>query len=477
MRTFMRIALVFACLAAAFVGRVHAQPAAVEGDWFGTLAAGAANLRLAFHIKRAEGALLSGTFDSLDQGAMGLRIETVTFNGSTVRFEMKAPLASFEGTLAADGSRISGTWMQGGATLPLVLTRGVPKPPNRPQEPKRPYPYADEEVVYQNKAAGIALAGTLTLPRATAPVPAVILISGSGPEDRDETVFGHKPFLVLADYLTRNGIAVLRVDDRGVGGSSGKTSAATSDDFAGDVQAGIDYLKGRKEIDPKRIGLVGHSEGGLIAPIVATRSADVAFIVLMAGPGLPGDEILYLQAAAIGKASGAADAQLAANRTVQEQIFRIVKEEKDLTLMTARLQELKQQILSGVPDAQRGAASGMLDAQMAAVATPWFRYFLAYDPRPALEKVKCPVLAIIGERDLQVPFQPNLDAIGAALAKGGNTSVTLMHPPALNHLFQQATTGSPAEYTRIEETMAPAALEAISSWIKKVAALKEVHEP
>lgn len=448
------------------------QAAAIDGDWIGTLAAGGANLRLAFHITRDPAGQLAATMDSLDQGAMGLKIETVNVTGDVVRFEVKAPPAAFEGKFSADRSQIEGAWMQGGASLPLVLKRGTAERPKRPQEPARPYPYIDEEVTYRNKAAGITLAGTLTLPRATSPAPAVILITGSGAEDRDETVFGHKPFLILGDHLTRNGIAVLRVDDRGVGGSSGKTSEGTSDDFAGDAQAGLDYLKTRKEIDPKRIGLIGHSEGGLIAPIVATRSSDVAFIVLMAGPGLPGDEILYLQGAAIAKAGGATDAQISANRGLQEQIFRVVKEEQDPAAASAKLRQLRDLILSGVPEGQKAAASGMLDSQMAAVSTPWFRYFLSYDPRPTLSKVKCPTLAIIGERDLQVPYERNLEAIGAALKAGGNTSVTLMQLSGLNHLFQNATTGSPSEYTRIEETMSPAALNAITEWIQKVSGLR-----
>lgn len=448
------------------------QAAAIDGDWIGTLAAGGANLRLAFHVTRDPAGQLAATMDSLDQGAMGLKIETVNVTGDVVRFQLKAPPAAFEGKFSADRSQIDGAWIQGGVSLPLVLKRGTAERPKRPQEPARPYPYKDEEVTYQNKAAGITLAGTLTLPRAMSPAPAVILITGSGPEDRNETVFGHKPFLILADHLTRNGLAVLRVDDRGVGGSSGKTSEGTSEDFAGDVQAGIDYLKTRKEIDPKRIGLIGHSEGGLIAPIVATRSSDVAFIVLMAGPGFPGEDILYLQAAAIAKAGGATDAQVSANRALQGQIFRVVKEEQDPAAASARLRLLRDQILSGVPEAQKAAASGMLDAQMAAVSTPWFRYFLTYDPRPSLSKVKCPVLAIIGERDLQVPYEQNLEAIGAALKAGGNTNVTLVHLPGLNHLFQTAATGSPSEYTRIEETMSPAALDAVTEWIKKGVGLR-----
>lgn len=476
MRTF-RIAVLSACVLGLSIGlATRQQPgkedAAIEGDWIGTLAAGGTNLRLAFHVTRNPAGQLAGTMDSVDQGAMGLKIETVNVTGDVVRFELKAPAAAFEGKFSADRSQIDGAWIQGGASLPLVLKRGTAEAPKRPQEPKRPYPYTNEQVTYQNKAAGITLAGTLTLPRGASPVPAVILITGSGPEDRDETVFGHKPFLILADHLTRNGLAVLRVDDRGVGGSSGKTSAGTSEDFAGDVQAGIDFLKARREVDPKRIGLIGHSEGGLIAPIVAVRSSDVAFIVLMAGPGLPGEDILYLQAAAIAKAGGATDAQVSANRALQEQIFRVVKEEQDPAATSARLRLLRDQILSGVPEAQKAAASGMLDAQMSAVSTPWFRYFLSYDPRPALSKVKCPVLAIIGERDLQVPYERNLEAIDAALKAGGNGSVTLVRLPGLNHLFQTATTGSPSEYTSIEETMSLAALNAVTEWIKKVSGLR-----
>lgn len=416
--------------------------------------------------------MLTGTFDSVDQGASGLRIDTVTLTGSAVRLDLKTPVARYEGTLSSDGATIEGAWVQGGASFPLTLRRGVPAAPKRPQLPKPPFPYAAEAVSYQNTAAAITLAGTLTLPRATTPAPAVILITGSGAEDRDETVFGHKPFLVLADHLTRNGIAVLRVDDRGVGGSSGKTSDATSDDFAGDVLAGIDYLKTRKEIDPKRIGLVGHSEGGLIAPIAANRSSDVAFIVLMAGPGLPGDEILYLQGAAIAKAAGAPDAAIAANRAGQERIFTIVKEEKDPAIMTARLRQVADSIVAGMPAEQREGTRRLIESQMAALATPWFHYFLSYDPRPALAKVKCPVLALNGERDLQVPYQPNLEAIAAALRAGRNSDATTMPLPGLNHLFQTAVTGSPAEYATIEETMAPAALDAITSWILKVATPK-----
>jgi pimeloyl-ACP methyl ester carboxylesterase len=456
--------LLMMTVTASVASQPQGAPLPIEGDWQGSLAAGGTTLRLALHVVRDAAGALSAKFDSLDQGATGIPFDTVTVTGDVVRFELKAANAVFEGRMSDDRRQIEGRWTQGGGSAPLVLTRGLPAAAQRPQLPAKPYPYNEEQVTYQNKAAGITLAGTLTTPKGL-PAPAVILITGSGAEDRDETIFGHKPFLILADHLTHAGIAVLRVDDRGVGGSSGKTEDGTSDDFAGDVIAGIEYLKGRKEIDPKRIGLIGHSEGGLIAPIVASRSADVAFIVLMAGPGIPGEEILYLQAAAIARVSGAAEAQIAENRKVQERMFEIIRTEKDPAAARERFAAVRDELVAKVPEAQKAAATAQLNGSFTRISSPWFRYFLSYDPRPALQKVKCPVLAIAGERDLQVPYAENLDAIGAALKAGGNTRVTLVHVPDLNHLFQTATTGSPAEYARIEETMAPAALKIITDWI------------
>ena len=253
-------------------------------------------LRILFNISTKTDGSISATMDSLDQGAKGIPVETATYKNGSLKLEVKSIKGTFEGTLKADGKTIDGKWKQAGLDLPLVLNR-IDKVPDlhRKQDPVKPYPYVEEEVVYENKAAGVKLAGTLTLPRSDGQFPAVMLITGSGQQNRDEEIFGHRPFLVLSDYLTRQGIAVLRVDDRGIGGSTGNVSQATTEDFAGDVLSGIEYLKSRKEIDPTRIGLIGHSEGGIIAPIVAVRSPDVAFIVMMAGTGLTGEEILYLQ--------------------------------------------------------------------------------------------------------------------------------------------------------------------------------------
>jgi pimeloyl-ACP methyl ester carboxylesterase len=321
-------------------------------------------------------------------------------------------------------------------------------------------------VVYDNPAAGNRLAGTLTLPRTAAPHPAVLLITGSGQQDRNEALLGHKPFLVLADYLTRRGIAVLRVDDRGVGGSTGEVAKATSADFATDVRAGVAYLKQRKDIDARRVGLIGHSEGGMIAPMVAAGSKDVAFIVLMAGTGVPGEEILYEQSALILKANGASEAAIARNRAAQEKMYAIAKTEKDDAVAARKVREILRQLAaSPVTGTAAKGEDAAAEAQVKMILSPWFRYFLAFDPRPTLRKVRCPVLAINGEKDLQVPPKANLPAIRAALKAGGNRDHTEKELPGLNHLFQACKTGSPTEYSQIEETFNPAALQAMGDWI------------
>ncbi|HEY7545261.1 MAG TPA: alpha/beta fold hydrolase [Blastocatellia bacterium] len=347
---------------------------------------------------------------------------------------------------------------------------------SRPQEPRLPYPYDEQEVVYENKKDGVQIAGTLTLPRSKGLVPAVLLITGSGPQDRNETLLGHKPFLVLADHLTRLGIAVLRVDDRGVGKSTGKFSEATSEDFAADVLAGVEYLKTRKEINPRRIGLIGHSEGGLIAPMVAAKSTDIAFIVMMAGQGLTGEEILYLQGALISKADGVSDDFIAQNRAMQERVFAIVKREKDGVVAERKIREEAvsfREIAASKAEATEeqkktiNVIAAAIESQAKFVVLPWFRFFLTYNPRPALMKVKCPVLAINGEKDLQVPAKENLAAIRQALEAGGNKDYTSLALPNLNHLFQTCRTGAISEYAQIEETISPVALNTISNWILK----------
>lgn len=446
----------------------------VEGTWLGALNVGGTELRIVFHISRDADGAFTATLDSPDQGATGIPVASVIVKGDSVRLEVLAVRGVYEGTCSADGATIDGVWMQGGQTFPLTLERTDEEvaPPARPQEPERPYPYAEEEVTFENAGAGVTLAGTLTTPRSGGPFPAVVLISGSGPQNRDEALMGHRPFLVLADYLTRRGLAVLRYDDRGVGQSTGAFAAATSEDFAGDALAAVAYLKGRADIDPAKIGLAGHSEGGLIAPLAAVQSPDVAYIVLMAGPGLTGEEILYAQGALILRANGVPEEAIARNRAQQAMMFDILKTEPDLAAAAQKLRAaLKTQIaaMSLAEKQAQGFADldeeALINGQVLRVNNAWFRYFLTYDPAPTLQRVTCPVLAVNGEKDLQVPPAENLSAIEAALQAGGNDAVTVVQLDGLNHLFQTAATGAPSEYAAIEETFSPQALSVIGDWI------------
>jgi fermentation-respiration switch protein FrsA (DUF1100 family) len=339
----------------------------------------------------------------------------------------------------------------------------------RPQEPKKPYSYYTEDIVFENKLANINLAGTLSLPTKLGVFPAVILISGSGAQNRDEELLGHKPFLVLADYLTKNGIAVLRFDDRGTAMSKGDFITATTSDFATDVEAALQYLLTRKEIDHKKIGLIGHSEGGMIAPMVANKSKNVSFIILLAGTGIPGDELLLLQQELIGRASGISDEDLQKSKIINTEAFELVKKatnsdqvKKDITELIKK--SIKSDTEAKIPDGI--SESEFISMQVNQITNPWMQFFIKYNPASTLEKVKCPVLALNGDKDLQVPSKVNLEAINKALAKGGNKKVTSKELPNLNHLFQECKTGSPQEYSEIEQTFSPLALTEILNWIQ-----------
>ena len=436
-----------------------AKPSDIDGAWMGTLDTGALKLRVVFHILNTEDGL-TATMDSLDQGMKGLPTTTVTRDGSSLKIEAKNIGGVFEGKIAPDLSSIDGKWSQGGGTMPLVLKPAKDQAElelKRPQNPVKPYPYRDEDVTYDNKIQNVTLAATLTIPQGKGPFPAVVLITGSGAQDRDESLLGHKPFLVLSDYLTRHGIAVLRADDRGTAKSTGDFATATTADFATDAEAGIAYLKTRPEIDPHKIGLIGHSEGGVIAPMIAARNKDVAFIVMMAGTGVPGDQILVAQGEAVAIASGKSSAEAAKNAAKEKEMLTLVETEKDQAILE---KELKERMAGDAPEAQIGV-------QIKQVTSPWFRYFLTYDPATALRKVTCPVLAIYGSLDKQVLPSQNLPPIRKALAESGNKQVEVDELPGLNHLFETAKTGSLAEYSQIEETISPVALEKMSTWILK----------
>ncbi len=435
-----------------------APPPSVAGIWEGALNADGQRLRIVFHIGQAPKGGLSATMDSPDQGAAGIPVSGVTFEKGRLRLEVEAVGGHYFAELEKDGT-LQGTWSQSGAALPLTLHRtgGAPEV-SRPQEPKPPFPYTVRQVTYPGGAPGVTLAGTLTVPEGKGPFPAVLLLVGSGPHDRDETLFGHKPFLVIADFLTRRGLAVLRFDKRGVGQSTGDRAKATDDDYTKDALAGLAFLRSQKEINPKAMGLIGHSEGAIEAVKAAGRSRDVAFIVLLGGPGLPGGQIIEDQIAAMDKAAGVPPEAVAKAVAVEKQFLSIVRSQPDDAKASAQIRQL---VRKEQPEL-KGAA---LDRQIQMAISPWYRQFIAYDPRPDIEKVKCPVLALGGEKDLQVPAMENLLAIRTALQKGGNQRYVVKMLPGLNHLFQEASTGLPTEYGRIVQTFSPQALMIIGTWI------------
>lgn len=424
-------------------------PTSIAGDWYGTLDAGPQKLPVVFHIQ-PDG---SATMESPAQMARSIPAAATVKDGK-LRFELRGVPAGFEGAVSADGKKLEGQWMQGEASLPLSLSRTAPVL-NRPQTPKPPFPYREEQLTYRNPASGLMLAGTLTLPEGKGPFPAVVLITGSGTQDRDETAFGHKPFLVLADALTRKGVAVLRVDDRGAGGSQNSPSSApTLAALTTDVAAGVALLRARADIDPERVGLIGHSEGGQIAPMLAAQDPRIAFLVLMAAPGIKGLDLLAAQNRAI----------FAANGLPQDQIDIMMKNRlawwqtaRDATGETAARVEL-----SALLDRQGLPPESPQRPQILALASPVWRDRLSADPAQALSKVKAPVLAINGGKDLQVDAKANLAAIKAALP--ASTEASVQELPGLNHLLQTAKTGLVVEYSQIEETIAPAALATIVDW-------------
>ncbi len=435
-----------------------AESPTVEGNWLGNLTVQGVTLRLLVHLKSGATGL-TGVMDSIDQSAQGIPMDQVEFTGGQLSFHVPSIAGAFQGSLTEAGA-ISGTWSQGAGAWPLQLKRTTePVTLHRPQEPKPPFPYVAEEVGYDNpQAKDVRLAGTFTHPKGAGPFPAVLLITGSGKQNRDEEIFGHKPFLVIADYLTRRGIAVLRVDDRSAGGSTGNFAASTTEDFATDVTAGVHYLLTRADVDKKHIGLLGHSEGGVIAPMVAARMPQVAFIVLLAGTGLPGDQIVAGQTAKLNLLAGATPQQAAESREFELKLLTIVKTEPDPVERDKKLLAMA----SGNPGLEK-----TLQAQLPTLNSPWYRYFLALDPRPILEKVKCPVLALNGSQDAQVDPDKNLPAIQSALKAGGNLDVTTRVVPGVNHLFQESKTGAVSEYGNIEQTISPQVLSLIGDWIQK----------
>ncbi|MGB7394662.1 MAG: alpha/beta fold hydrolase, partial [Pricia sp.] len=394
----MRIIVVF-LVSVLFSASAIAQD--ITGPWYGKLEIPGSPLRLVLHIERTESGYRS-TLDSPDQGSTGIPVDTTTFENQKLDLFITALGLTYSGELS--WGTFNGTFTQGGFSLPLELSREpiTAANLNRPQEPKAPFPYYSEEVQFPNEDANIRLAGTLTLPETSASgelgrFPVAVMITGSGPQNRDEELSGHKPFLVIADYLTRNGIGVLRFDDRGTEESTGDFKSATSADFATDVQSAVTYLQTREDIDENKIGLIGHSEGGIIAPMVAANNKDIGFVVLMAGIGVPGSELLATQGRLIGKAAGQSNVDVETSAVIRQRMIDMALESEDVPglrkdLITylkseAENEETRKLVPAGVDVDQ------FIESQTNFMATDWMVYFLRYDPSEVLKNVACPVLA------------------------------------------------------------------------------------
>ncbi len=458
----------------AALSTVMAQQKDIAGIWEGKLNVGV-TLRIVFHFEKNADGTFSGSLDSPDQGVKGIPCSNVSLSGDSIMVEIKPINGSFSGTLIND-SVIDGTWAQGNASFPLNVmhVKEVSKV-NRPQTPQPPFNYNSEEVGYDNADKSIHFGGTFTFPKGDGPFPAAILITGSGQQDRDETIFAHKPFSVIADYLTKKGYAVLRVDDRGVGQTTGSAQTATSADFANDVETGLAYLKTRSQVDKNKLGMIGHSEGGLIETIIASRNKDINFIIMLAGPGIKGADLLAEQGVAVMKSSGISEDAVEAYKPLYRQIIEYSITEKDSASAYSKAypafvlwkQQQPSSVLSALQMTDEDADKKIVGSLVKAFGSPWMRYFLSTDPQPMIKKFTCKVLALNGSKDIQVIPSSNLAGIKSALEKSKSKIFETHEIDGLNHLFQHCTKCSVQEYGELEETFAPEALEIMGNWLDK----------
>jgi len=442
----------------------------ITGYWDGRIKILNLDLGFQLEVKKANGSLTA--FLSIPkQGLKDYKLLVFQFNNPEVYFELPSPagVAKFNGKLKADS--ISGTIIQAGIKGSFQLGKST-KPTIAMKEPEKtePLPYLEEEIKFKDR--NILLAGTLTHPKEDKKYPAIILLSGSGPNTRDEEILGFKIFQKIADYFTKKGIVVLRYDKRGTGGSTGNIYEATTEDFTNDAIAAVDFLKKQPFVDEKKIGLLGHSEGGIEAPMAASISNDIAFIILMSGSGVNGGEIILEQQKLNLKIAGASDYVIKGNEELQEKINNALRDDKDLESIRNDLtdfeekdfQNLSQDVKASIQDKDAFIKS-KVQTQITIFNSPWFRYFVKYDPIPALENVKVPVLMTFGELDMQVSVVQNKTKMEEALKRGGNNNYKSIVFPKANHLYQEAKTGSPNEYADLPKEFVPGFLDTISEWI------------
>jgi len=436
-----------------------------QGKWNGVVSIGEQNFRLSYLLNQ-EGDHWVADMMSPDQSDNQFRCDRVHLSSDSVVFEASQMGIAFRGKFNDSHTEISGLVEQGDSKYPLILSKKEIRKSIKPrsQNPIEPFPYKVEEVKFSNTKAGIELSGTLTYPEGKGPFAAVILVSGSGPQDRDETILDHRPFWVIADYLSRQGYVVLRYDDRGVFQSGGNFQTATSLDFADDALAAIEFLESKNFVDKTKTGIIGHSEGGLVAPIAAAQSDKVDFIISLAGTGVSGREILHLQTIDIQSMEGMSKESAEADARKNDDIFNILDHYPDSTAAAKAIlhyiDSTKKDLSGTIPDYENYKAY-----HNTFFNTQWMRTFGSYDSAQAWSKVKCPVLALNGDKDLQVNAYINLNAIAAALEKGGNYNYKTVTFQGLNHLFQPTLYGRVSEYGEIETTIDVQILEEMSSWM------------
>jgi pimeloyl-ACP methyl ester carboxylesterase len=462
----------FAKQAPAFIFSAGDENRQVVGNWLGTLDIMGNKLRIIFKVSGAGQDSLTALLDSPDQGAKNIPVSMVISNKDSVYFEVKIAAGYFAGKPDFTDNKIEGIWSQGGIKFPLVLEKiDKVEEVKRPQDPEAPFLYNEEEVTFENKEAGVTLAGTLTFPKEGSNFPVVILVSGSGPQNRNEELYNHRPFWVWADHLTRNGFAVLRYDDRGVGKSTGDFGTAITTDFATDAVSAVEYIKTRKEINPGKIGVCGHSEGGIIAPIAANKSKDVSFIVLAGGPAVPGNEIVTLQRELILRDQGIPEEDIKKQEEFYKRAFDKVMNIEELDSARAEIAKIIEEYYNTLTEEEKQKPENSKEAQVQAVNSifnPWFKFFLKFDPRTELTKVSVPVLAMYGEKDLQVPPSQNKDEMEKALSKSSSKKYNVVVMPGVNHLFQETKGYSPMDYAKIEQTVSPDVLNIMTAWLKEV---------
>lgn len=440
----------------------------ITGTWSGTIGGEGKEIVFVFDFEINKNGGYTSIMAIPTMRMSDIKPKTTSFENGKLLIDGSNLGMKYEGTYIQSTQQIEGTYREGGAILSLVLNRGkieLEEKANRPQEPVKPYPYHEEEVVFENKKAEVSLSGTITLPYKNGKFPVVILISGSGPQDRDETFLTHKPFLIIADYLTRKGIAVLRYDDRGFGKSTGDHSTATTADFATDVISAVNYLKSRADIDTQNIGLVGHSEGGIIAPLAANQTKNIAFIVLLASTGVSGSELSIQQAKTLRPFS------VPDENAFEQFVRKLIKIASSHKTITSIKSELTAHYNSYLPPilislgVTNDQIPEVITQEVEASITPWKRYFYNYNPADEIEKLRIPILSLNGSKDTQVLAEMNQNGIRNALIKGKNENYKVLELADLNHLFQECQTGNINEYDNIEQTISPIALKEISSWI------------